>query len=282
MSMEPRIQHMVLGLLLVAGISAGCAATTPSPAVTVSAAASASSTPSSTPAPTQIPSPSAVATLPDSGSWAGAFVLPGDTRTRMTFSLHACTLGTGCGSIELRDADGLGCPYQIQSVDANSPVIAGPNELVFDVTNAGGIDCEEGGLVDAILFVRPASGGSIDISRVTDVGRGPSFTLDPAAAPSPTPPPSAAADRTTVTPGAKVTITIAGFPARSTVSVVLEQDGGPGGLLANVGLDSLGAAIVVVTIPNTAIAGPATIWVEGSDRNAHDNGAPIAIVVTRK
>jgi hypothetical protein len=281
MSMEPRIQHMVLGLLLVAGISAGCAATTPSPAVAVSAAASASSTPSSTPAPTPIPSPSAVATLPDSGSWAGAFVLPGDTRTRMTFSLHACTLGAGCGSIELRDTDGVGCPYQFESHEAAGPEPS-PGERLYSVINVGGIDCEEGGLVDAILIVAPTTGGSIVVSQVTEGGRGPAFTLDPAAAPSPTPPPSAAADRTTVTPGAKVTITIAGFPAGSTVSVVLEQDGGPGGLLANVGLDSLGAAIVVVTIPNTAIAGPATIWVEGSDRNAHDNGAPIAIVVTRK
>jgi hypothetical protein len=280
MSMRPRVHLTVLSLLLVAGITVGCVAPTPSPALTASATAAASSAPISTPTPS--PSPSAAARLPETGNWAGAFVLPGDPRSRMTFSLHACTLGTGCGSIELRDADGVGCPYQVQSLDANSPVLAGPDELVFNVTNAGGFDCEEGGLVDASLFVRPTTGGSIIVSRVTDAGRGPAFTLDPVAAPSATPPPSAAADRTTIAPGAKVTITITGFPARSSVSVVLEQDGGPGGLLANVDLDSHGAAVVVVTIPNSAIAGPATIWVEGSDRNAHDTGAPIDIVVVRK
>jgi hypothetical protein len=279
MSMGLRIQRVVLSLLIAAGITAGCLAT-PSPAVTASATAITSSAPGSTLTPS--PSPSAAAVVPATGNWAGAFVIPGDPRTRMTFSLHACTLGTGCGSIELRDGDGVGCPYQVQSLGANSPVPAGPDELVFNVTNAGGIDCEEGGLVDAVLFIRPASGGSIIVSQVTDLGRGPAFTLDPVSAASPTPPPSAAADRTSVVPGAKITITIAGFPARSSVSVVLEQDGGPGGLLANVALDSLGAAIVVVTIPNSAIAGPATIWVEGSDRNAHDTGAPIDIVVVRK
>jgi hypothetical protein len=205
----------------------------------------------------------------------------------MTFSLHACTPGTGCGDIELRDADGVGCPYQVQSVNATSPdypptaVPPGSDELVFTVTNAGGIDCEDGGLADAILFVRPTTGGSIIVSQVTDLGRGPAFTLDPAAAPRQTPPPSAAADRTAMPPGGKVTITIAGFPARSSVSIVLEQDGGAGGLLANVDLDDHGAAIVVVTIPNTAV-GPGTIWVEGSDRNGHDTGVPIDIMVVRK
>jgi hypothetical protein len=181
----------------------------------------------------------------------------------------------------LRDDVGVGCPYQFEAHEAAGPV-PGPGERVYSVSNVGGIDCEEGGLVDAIVMIGPTTGGSIIVSQVTDVGRGPAFTLDPVAAASPTPPPSAAADRTSVAPGAKVTITIADFPARSSVSVVLEQDGGPGGLLANVDLDDHGAAVVVVTIPNSAIAGPATIWVEGSDRNAHDTGAPIGIVVVRK
>jgi hypothetical protein len=194
-----QIKRAIVSMLVAIGLSsAGCVDGTTPPDVTPSPGSTGLAAPSASSFPTSMPTPSsstAAAPLPLAGSWEGIAVVQGDRPTHITLSLHDCgprnVPSPECGTIALQGEDGVVCSYQVQYLDPDNPGADQPDahprvalapmadELAYYVTDTGYIDCEESWVVDAVLFVRPATDGTIVVSRVEGLNRDPMFTLDP-------------------------------------------------------------------------------------------------------
>jgi hypothetical protein len=212
--------------------------------------------------------------------------MPDELRSRISLTLHACETEPDCGEIALRDDAGVGCPYLLQPIGTvgfpRVDLVPEANEHVYDAVNAGSMDCEEASwLVDAVLFVGPGPDGSVTVSRVVGLTRGPTFTLAAATSPGSSQEARAAADDTSVVPGQRLTVRISGFGAGTDGSMGLSDD--VQALVTAFGfvLDETGSATVSLTVPVGATVGPATIWVTGSSPDSRDIELEIPIAIVK-
>ena len=247
---------LAAGLLLACVTATAAASGSPWPSSTGAAAHDASVEPLATATPTPTPAASPAPSL--TGTWAGVLGDTTDLANRVTLSLHDCvSVGeAGCGSLEVRRADGVGCVFWLEQ--EWGPIYS---------THNGNAECPGSVWWEVELNVRAAPDGSLVVSSewVT-------FTLQPAPAPEPIPVPRATADRATVIAGQTIAIDFSAF-APGSVSITLEQ------AVTDLGRSDLGTGTVVVRIPAATPTGRQTVWVEGMDWNSWETGVSIRLTV---
>jgi hypothetical protein len=216
------------------------------------------------------------------GYWEGTVGAGEDPNTRVGILLEACGPGESCGEITLRDADGVGCSYDLWHVDPDDEGVFLPadppladDQVVYEVGTSC-IDCSDSWINSTTIYLRPTSDGGVEVTPVMSLDLVPIFSLAPASRPAPQPTMAVSVDTTTLVRGRHLTVTVAGFLF---AFVLIESHAGGDVPLGSVDLDERGSGTLTALIPRDAPLGRADLFAEGTGRDRCEGGVVVEVTV---